>query len=192
MKKIGLLGGTFDPPHIGHLTMAEEAYERLNLDEVWFVPSAEPPHKDRARVSATDRLMMLKVAIDPIDYFRINTIELVRKGKSYTYDTITALKDMYPNAEFYFIIGADMVEYLPHWYKIDQLINSVQFVGVKRPDYKLDTPYPVILLDTLSLDISSTMIRERLESNRSVRYLIPDQVLSLIKEKGLYGPRKST
>lgn len=192
MKKIGLLGGTFDPPHIGHLTMAEEAYERLNLDEVWFVPSAEPPHKDRARVSATDRLMMLKVAIDPIDYFRINTIELVRKGKSYTYDTITALKDMYPNAEFYFIIGADMVEYLPHWYKIDQLINSVQFVGVKRADYKLDTPYPVILLDTLSLDISSTMIRERLESNRSVRYLIPDQVLSLIKEKGLYGPRKST
>ena len=192
MKKIGLLGGTFDPPHIGHLTMAEEAYERLNLDEVWFVPSAEPPHKDRARVSATDRLRMLKVAIDPIDYFRINTIELVRKGKSYTYDTITALKDMYPNAEFYFIIGADMVEYLPHWYKIDQLINSVQFVGVKRPDYKLDTPYPVILLDTLSLDISSTMIRERLESNRSVRYLIPDQVLSLIKEKGLYGPRKST
>lgn len=192
MKKIGLLGGTFDPPHIGHLTMAEEAYERLELDEVWFIPSAEPPHKEQARVSATDRLMMLKVAVDPIDYFKINTIELVRKGKSYTYDTIKSLKEMYPNVEFYFIIGADMVEYLPHWYKIDQLIDSVQFVGVKRPDYKLNTPYPIILLDTPGLDISSTMIRERLEMERSVSYLIPDQVLSLIKEKGLYGPRTRT
>lgn len=192
MKKIGLLGGTFDPPHIGHLTMAEEAYKRLELDEVWFIPSAEPPHKDKARVSATDRLMMLKVAIDPIDYFKINPIELSRKGKSYTYDTIQSLKKSNPDDEFYFIIGADMVEYLPHWFKIDQLVEMVQFVGVKRPDYQLDTPYPVILLDTPVLDVSSTMIRERLEMNRSVRHLIPDQVLSLIKERGLYGQKSRT
>src|SRR5690606_4291581 len=107
MKKIGLLGGTFDPPHIGHLTMAEEAYEKLNLDEVWFIPSAEPPHKEQAKVSAVDRLLMLKVALEPVNYFKINTIELERQGKSYTYDTIQALKEQYPTYQFYFIIGAD-------------------------------------------------------------------------------------
>ncbi len=192
MKKIGLLGGTFDPPHIGHLTMAEEAYEKLNLDEVWFIPSAEPPHKEQAKVSAVDRLLMLKVALEPVNYFKINTIELQRQGKSYTYDTIQALKEQYPAYQFYFIIGADMVEYLPNWYKIDQLIELVQFVGVKRPDYQLDTSYPVILLDTPGLDISSTMIRERLKLNRSVKYLIPERVLSLIKEKGLYGQGTSS
>ncbi|BAM47216.1 nicotinate-nucleotide adenylyltransferase [Amphibacillus xylanus] len=192
MKKIGLLGGTFDPPHIGHLTMAEEAYEKLNLDEVWFIPSAEPPHKEQAKVSAVDRLLMLKVALEPVNYFKINTIELERQGKSYTYDTIQALKEQYPTYQFYFIIGADMVEYLPNWYKIDQLIELVQFVGVKRPDYQLDTSYPVIILDTPGLDISSTMIRERLKLNRSVRYLIPERVLSLIKEKGLYGQGTSS
>lgn len=192
MKKIGLLGGTFDPPHIGHLTMAEEAYEKLNLDEVWFIPSAEPPHKEQAKVSAVDRLLMLKVALEPVNYFKINTIELQRQGKSYTYDTIQALKEQYPAYQFYFIIGADMVEYLPNWYKIDQLIELVQFVGVKRPDYQLDTSYPVIILDTPGLDISSTMIRERLKLNRSVKYLIPERVLSLIKEKGLYGQGTSS
>lgn len=192
MKKIGLLGGTFDPPHIGHLTMAEEAYEKLNLDEVWFIPSAEPPHKEQAKVSAVDRLLMLKVALEPVNYFKINTIELERQGKSYTYDTIQALKEQYPTYQFYFIIGADMVEYLPNWYKIDQLIELVQFVGVKRPDYQLDTSYPVIILDTPGLDISSTMIRERLKLNRSVKYLIPERVLSLIKEKGLYGQGTSS
>lgn len=192
MKKIGLLGGTFDPPHIGHLTMAEEAYEKLNLDEVWFIPSAEPPHKEQAKVSAVDRLLMLKVALEPVNYFKINTIELERQGKSYTYDTIQALKEQYPTYQFYFIIGADMVEYLPNWYKIDQLIELVQFVGVKRSDYQLDTSYPVIILDTPGLDISSTMIRERLKLNRSVKYLIPERVLSLIKEKGLYGQGTSS
>lgn len=192
MKKIGLLGGTFDPPHIGHLVMAEEVYERLSLDEVWFIPSAEPPHKEKAKVSAQDRLAMLKVAVGQIDYFKIKTIELEREGKSYTLDTINALQQSYPNDQFYFIIGADMVEYLPNWYKIDQLVEKVQFVGVKRPDFELETPYPVILLDTPGLDVSSTMVRERLEMNRSVRYLIPQHVLALIKEKGLYGQRSSS
>ncbi|WP_440895909.1 nicotinate-nucleotide adenylyltransferase [Amphibacillus sp. Q70] len=192
MKKIGILGGTFDPPHIGHLVMAEEVYERLSLDEVWFIPSAEPPHKEKAKVSAQDRLAMLTAAVGQVDYFKIKTIELEREGKSYTYDTINTLQQSYPNAQFYFIIGADMVEYLPNWYKIDQLVEKVQFVGVKRPDFDLETPYPVILLDTPGLDVSSTMVRERLETNRSVRYLIPQHVLAIIKEKGLYGQRSSS
>src|SRR5690625_1455880 len=187
MKKIGLLGGTFDPPHIGHLIIAEEVYRQLFLDEVWFIPSAEPPHKEKATVSTTDRLKMLEVAIDQVEYFSINQIEIERKGKSYTYDTIKALRDSNPEVEFYFIIGADMVEYLPHWYRIDQLVEMVRFVGVTRPDYRLETRYPVIPLDIPGVDISSTLIRERLKNNQSVKYLVPERVEALIKEKGLYG-----
>lgn len=187
MKKIGLLGGTFDPPHIGHLIMAEEAYHRLSLDEVWFIPAAEPPHKEKASVSAMDRILMLEAAIDQVDYFKINQLEIERQGKSYTYDTLKSFQESNPDDEFYFIIGADMVEYLPKWYKIDQLVEMVRFVGVKRPDYQLETPYPVLLLDTPGFDVSSTMIRERLKKKQSIRYLVPDAVLTLLKEKGLYG-----
>lgn len=187
MKKIGLLGGTFDPPHIGHLIVAEEVYHRLSLDEIWFIPSAEPPHKNKASVSATNRLLMLEAAIDQVPYFKINSLEIRRKGKSYTYDTIKSFQVSHPNDQFYFIIGADMVEYLPHWYKIDQLVDMVQFVGVKRPNFQLETPYPVQLLETPSFDVSSTMIRERLNQHQSVQYLVPEPVLAVIKEKGLYG-----
>lgn len=187
MKKIGLLGGTFDPPHIGHLAIADEVIERLNLDEIWFIPSAEPPHKEKANVSAEDRVAMLSAAIIDQPLFKINNIELERKGRSYTIDTIKSLKLAYPNVNFYFIIGADMVEYLPNWYQIDQLVELIQFVGVKRPEYQLDTPFPVILLDVPGLDISSTLIRDRLKMNRTVRYLIPESVLAVIKERGLYG-----
>ena len=192
MKKIGLLGGTFDPPHIGHLIVAEEVYHRLSLDEIWFIPSAEPPHKNKASVSATNRLLMLEAAIDQVSYFKINPLEIRRKGKSYTYDTIKSFQVSHPNDQFYFIIGADMVEYLPHWYKIDQLVDMVQFVGVKRPDFQLETPYPVQLLDIPSFDVSSTMIRDRLNQHQSVQYLVPEPVLAVIKEKGLYGQKSSS
>lgn len=192
MRKIGILGGTFDPPHIGHLVMAEEVYQKLSLDEIWFIPSAEPPHKDEAKVLAQDRLEMLSVATSDVDYFKINTIELDRKGKSYTIDTIQSLQASYPKDQFYFIIGADMVEYLPHWHKIDQLVEMIQFVGVKRPDFEIKSPYPVIALDTPVIEVSSTMIRERLKKNQSIRYLVPKPVLTVIKEKGLYGQKTST
>lgn len=189
MRKIGLLGGTFDPPHLGHLRMAEEVYEQLQLDEVWFVPAGQPPHKNNAQVNAKDRLAMVKAAINGNEHFSIHTIELEREGKSFTIDTMSELKKQYSDLEFYFIIGADMVEYLPKWYKIDELIELVQFVGVKRPDYQLQTNYPVIMLNIPELNISSTLIRERLIANRSIKYLVPDQVIEVIKERQLYGTK---
>lgn len=192
MKKVGILGGTFDPPHLGHLLIAEEVYRKLALDEVWFIPSAEPPHKDKAKVSADERLEMLSAAIGDIDYFKINTIEIERKGKSYTFDTIKALQEDYPDHIIYFIIGADMVEYLPNWYRIDQLVKLVNFVGVNRKAYEIKTPYPVITVDTPIFDISSTVIRERLKENESIRFLVPESVFNIIKKKGLYGQKKST
>jgi len=187
MKSIGILGGTFNPPHIGHLIVAEHVREELNLEEVWFIPTNVPPHKIASEVSVVDRVNMLKQAIKDNSFFKINTIETEHHGKSYTIDTIVELKEQHPDHHYYFIIGADMVEYLPKWYKINELINYVTFVGVTRADYKLNSPYPVLEIDMPLIDISSTKIRERKTAGKSIKYLVPDSVLFYIKEQGLYG-----
>lgn len=186
MSRIGILGGTFDPPHIGHLMIAEGVSSTLQLDEVWFIPTNEPPHKDQAVTSGRQRAEMASIAIADHPKFKVNTIELDREGKSYTFDTISLLQKQYPENEFYFIIGADMVEYLPHWHRIDELIEKIQFVGVKRPGYKLDTAYPIIEVDIPTINLSSTIIKERFEKNETVRYLIPQSVYRYIHKERLY------
>jgi nicotinate-nucleotide adenylyltransferase len=187
MKRIGILGGTFDPPHQGHLLMAEFVRNDLQLDEVWFIPSHVPPHKQGAEVSAEERLKMVENAIESNPYFKASNVELTRKGTSYTVDTMSHLVNQYPDNEFYFIIGADMVEHLPKWYKIDELMKLVQFVGVKRPGYKWSPEIPVQFVEIPLIDISSSKIRERLLSGHSVRYLVPDAVYHFIKEHKIYG-----
>ncbi|WP_174613873.1 nicotinate-nucleotide adenylyltransferase [Virgibacillus ihumii] len=186
MKRIGILGGTFDPPHMGHLVIAEEVRLALELDEIWLVPSFEPPHKDTAKSDSTDRLEMAKRAIQGNPAFKINTIEVDRIGKSYTFDTMKALTSEFPHTDFYFIIGADMVEFLPHWKNIKPLMELVKFVGVQRKGYQLETDLPVEVVDIPMIEISSTMIRQRLSDQGSVKYLVPDTVESYIKEKHLY------
>ncbi|PAV28993.1 nicotinic acid mononucleotide adenylyltransferase [Virgibacillus profundi] len=186
MKRVGILGGTFDPPHLGHLIIAEEVRLALNLEEVWFIPSFTPPHKDEARTSAAHRMNMLQMAIKNNSSFQMNTIEIERLGKSYTFDTMKALRNEFPENDFHFIIGADMVEYLPHWNKIDELIKLVQFVGVGRPGYQLNTPYPITKVEIPMIEISSTSIRNRLANKETVNYLIPEDVYAYIKEKQLY------
>ncbi|ASK63128.1 nicotinic acid mononucleotide adenylyltransferase [Virgibacillus phasianinus] len=186
MRHVGILGGTFDPPHLGHLIIAEEVRHTLNLEEIWFVPSQEPPHKDKARTSAKQRVDMVQHAIECNPFFKLNTIEVNRVGKSYTIDTLTLLKKEHPDISFHFIIGADMVEYLPKWHKINELMNMVTFVGVKRVGFELEPPYPITLVDIPYIEISSTMIRERIETNIPVTYLLPEPVIYYIKEKRLY------
>jgi len=187
MKRVGLLGGTFDPPHKGHFSIAKAAVNSLQLDEVWFIPTYEPPHKTEASTDSEHRLQMLRLMIAKERNFYIKTIELKRKGKSYTIDTMNELLIMYPNVQFYFIIGADMVEYLPNWHKIDNLIQLVHFVGVKRRGYKLSSRYPIIDLEIPVIEISSTLLRQRLKNKKSIAYLTPVPVYSYIKEKRLYG-----
>lgn len=187
MKKVGILGGTFDPPHLGHLMIAEEAREKLELEEVWFIPSFTPPHKADLGTTADDRMKMVNCAISNNPFFKLNTIEIDRTGKSYTIDTIKRLKEMHPDHNFYFIIGADMVEYLPKWYQIEELVNLVQFVGVKRAGSTLDTNYPVIIVDIPSVDISSTDLRQRVKLNQQITYLTTERVQAYIKENHLYG-----
>lgn len=186
MKSIGILGGTFNPPHIGHLLIAEHVREELDLEEIWFIPTNDPPHKLAATVSVEDRLTMLDKAVYDNSFFKINPIEVNRLGKSYTIDTIKELKNQHPNHNYFFIIGADMVEYLPKWYKIDELINYLTFVGVKRAGYKLQSSYPVLEMDIPMFDVSSTNIRERVTAGKSIKYLVPKAVDSYIKEQQLY------
>jgi nicotinate-nucleotide adenylyltransferase len=188
MLKVGILGGTFDPPHYGHLLIANEVLSTLQLDEIWFMPNQEPPHKRKSEsIKNEDRLQMLELAIGGNAAFRVETIELHRQGPSYTVDTMKMINDQYPDHQFFFIIGADMIEYLPKWHKIDELIKLVQFVGVERPEYSSQTDYPVMYVDVPAIDVSSSMIRDRVKNGKTVRYLLPDMVIKYIEEKHLYG-----
>ncbi|MTH52500.1 nicotinate-nucleotide adenylyltransferase [Bacillus mangrovi] len=188
MKEIGILGGTFDPPHYGHLLIASEVMAALSLDEIWFMPNRLPPHKQHEEHSSPDeRFEMLKLAIGGAEGFKIQAAELERSGPSYTYDTVVLLKEKYPEASFSFIIGADMIEFLPQWSRIDELIRLVRFVGVNRPGYSPATDFKVTMADVPQFDVSSTMIRERLRNGETTRFLLPDQIKDYIRERGLYG-----
>ncbi|KRG15520.1 nicotinate-nucleotide adenylyltransferase [Lederbergia galactosidilytica] len=186
-QRIGILGGTFDPPHLGHLVIANEVLHTLKLDQIAFMPNQEPPHKARkSGTTESDRLQMLELAIKDNPNFAIEKIELERQGKSFSLDTMKLLKDRNPGVEYYFIIGADMVEYLANWHGIDELINIVSFIGVNRPKYELESPYPVQYIEIPQMDISSTLIRERCKKSISIKYLLPDNVIRYIEENGLY------
>ncbi|WP_420836094.1 nicotinate-nucleotide adenylyltransferase [Carnobacterium iners] len=186
-KKVGILGGTFNPPHVGHLIIADQVCRKLDLDKLYFMPSANPPHRNgKKAIPASYRLEMVEAAIQNNLYFDVERAEIERGGKSFTYDTMVQLVEKNPDIDYYFVIGGDMVDYLPKWHKIDKLIDLVQFVGVNRPGYAVITDYPIIWVDIPSIDISSTLLREKLKMNCSVRYLIPDQTLEYIHEKGLY------
>ena len=186
-KQVGILGGTFNPVHLAHLVMADQAGKNLGLDEVYLMPSYQPPHVDEKKtIDASHRLKMLELAIADNPFLKIETIELTRKGKSYTYDTMKALTQNNPETDYYFIIGGDMVEYLPKWYKIDELVTMVNFVGIQRTGYTTETPYPVIWVDVPEIDISSTKIRQKIQQGCSVRYLVPDKVIDYLQKEGLY------
>lgn len=186
-KQVGILGGNFNPVHNQHLLIADQVGTALNLEEVYLMPEYLPPHVDeKDTIEAEHRLNMLKLAIADNPLFDIEQAELQRKGKSYTYDTMKALIAQNPDTDYYFIIGGDMVEYLPKWYKIDELVEMVQFVGVKRPGYTIDTPYPIIWLDAPMMDLSSSLIRKKIAQGCSIRYLVPEAVRNYILEKGLY------
>lgn len=186
-KRVGLLGGTFNPPHMGHLIIAEQVGRQLDLDKVYFMPDAEPPHVDlKPFIPAAHRQKMVELAIEGNPLFDLETIEIKRGGKSYTIDTMTQLKAEHPEIDYYFIIGADMVAYLPKWERIEELVRLVNFVGVARPGYPKESPYPIIWVDMPTVDLSSTQLRKMVKEGRSLRYLVPDAVARYIEEEGLY------
>ncbi|MCL0318439.1 nicotinate-nucleotide adenylyltransferase [Apilactobacillus xinyiensis] len=186
-RKIGIFGGTFNPIHNEHLFIADQVCDSLNLDQVYLMPDYIPPHVDKKHaVDANLRVDMIKLAIQDNDKLALELSEVNRKGTSYTYDTMLNLCNQNPNNDYYFIIGGDMVDYLPKWHRIDELFQLVHFVGVKRKNYIPESDYPVIWVDLPDIDISSTMIRNKISCNESVRYLIPDKVNCYIKEHSIY------
>ncbi|WP_372632382.1 nicotinate-nucleotide adenylyltransferase [Cohnella sp.] len=193
MRKVGLLGGTFDPVHHGHLLAAETARDALGLDEVWFVPTLTPPHKPQPGTDAASRREMLEAAIANHSAFRVEDIELRKEGTSYTIDTVTELRGRYPDARFHWIVGSDMIRDLPNWRRAEELAEAVVFVGLERPDQPSDDALlPDYVRSKLTraemppMGISSSDIRRRIREGRSVRYMLPDAVIDYIRRNGLY------
>ncbi len=186
-KQVGLLGGNFNPIHLAHLMIGEQVGQKLGFDRVELLPSYLPPHVDEKKtIDSQHRLNMVELAVEDNPHLTVNMVELARKGKSYTYDTIKQLTTEHPDTEYYFIIGGDQVEYLPNWYKIDELVQMVHFVGVKRPGYEVDSPYPIIWVDVPQIQLSSSYIRQQVRQGCSIRYLVPEKVREYIEEEGLY------
>ena len=186
--KIGILGGTFNPIHLGHLVLAEQVREELSLEKVIFIPSNFPPHKENGDIVASqDRFKMLEIAIKGNKYFDISDLEIRRKGKSYSVDTLKALKSKFSADDLYFITGSDVLNYLNDWKDINEIFSLAKFVVATRPGYALDNlPSSVIAIPIKAVDISAYQIRQYIKNGRSIKYLVPEGVIEYIYEKGLY------
>lgn len=186
-KRVGIYGGTFNPVHNAHLMVADQVGTSLCLNKVLLMPDNQPPHVDhKEAISPKLRLDMLKLAVADNPLLGIETEEIKRGGISYSYDTMLALKKKHPDVDYYFIIGGDMVDYLPKWHRIDDLIKLVNFVGVRRPGAANHSNYPVIWVDVPQVDFSSSDIRQRVRDGRSIKYMVPASVEAYIKEHHLY------
>lgn len=196
MQRIGILGGTFDPPHIGHLVLAEYAVAALDLARVLFVPAADPPHKWRVRVGIEHRLPMIARAIEGNDRFVISRVDIDRPGPHYAVDMVRILEAQQPDTEFYFVMGGDSLHHLPEWYQPQELIALCKLAVMARPGAEVTADLDnqllpgladrVIVIDSPMLGFSSTEVADRLEAGQSVRYLVPDAVLSYIQDHRLY------
>lgn len=186
--KIGILGGTFNPVHIGHLILAEEAREKLFLDKVIFVPTFLPPHKDNSDIAlAKDRLSMIKLAIKTNKYFLVSDTEIKRNGRSYTIDTIKEFKEKFSVDDLYFIIGSDLLKYLDEWKDLNEIIKLVRFIVATRPGFPLEKiPSYIDTLPIRAVDISAFEIRECVKENKSFHYLVPEGVFNYIIKRALY------
>ncbi|MDP9237468.1 MAG: nicotinate-nucleotide adenylyltransferase [Chloroflexota bacterium] len=194
--RVGVLGGTFDPVHLGHLVLAEQAREQLALDEVLFVPAGEPWRKSgRAIAPAEHRLAMLKLALEGNDGFGISDIELRRSGPTYTADTLEALAGERLDDEFYFIIGADALADLPNWHEPERIVAHAVLAVAPRDVQEvnaaaLSLPGMKARIELFSMpriDLASTDIRARVAAGKSIRYLVPDGVEDYVREHELYA-----
>lgn len=199
MKRLGIFGGTFDPIHIGHLEIAKSIYEQMDLEQIIFIPAYVAPHKvGQDFAPAMDRYKMTKLAVDPYPHFSVSYLELMRTGVSYTYDTLIELRKIYPEHEFFFIIGADSVTQLHSWYRIQDMFEMTTFVGAERPGYDNSqilevvkalgpkAEKKIILLDTPENHISSTIIRSRIRAGKHLHDLVPAVVEKYIYDHKLY------
>ena len=189
-KKLGILGGTFDPIHFGHLAIAGEARARAGLDAVLFIPTGEPPHKPHWQADAEHRYQMSVLATADNPHFFVSRLEIDRPGPSYTVETLRALRAIFPRGEFTLIVGADMALDFHRWREPEAILAQARVLAAARPGCPLDAADPrlhdITLLPTPGLDISSTDLRARIAAGGEIRYLVPDPVAAYIRKYGLY------
>lgn len=199
MRKIGYLGGTFDPIHVGHLMLAEWALGAADLEEVWIVPTGQSYMKtDHYVLPGAERLHMTELAVEGNGRLRCSDIEVRRQGYTYTYETLEEMCAAYPDTEFCFIQGADCLFSLDSWKYPDRILSSCTVLAAVRGDWDLElleakrqellSKYngDIVLMPFMQLSISSSEIRERVRAGKSIRYMVPDSVLKYIEEKGFY------
>ncbi len=199
-ERIGILGGSFDPPQIGHLILAEYSREALDIDHVLFVPVADHPVKrGELRLPVVHRLAMLGLAINDNPNFSISRVDIDRNGPHYSADTVKLIREQYPRADLYFVMGGDNLRALPTWERAPELYRCCRLAVMKRADEDItpdmhDDVLPglsdmvdIVDVPMLSVWLSSTVVVSRLRAKRSVRYLVPDAVLAYIHDNDLYG-----
>lgn len=199
MKKVGFMGGTFSPPHYGHLLLAENARVSLGLDEVWFMPAADPPHKaDQQVIPYEHRRAMAASAISGNDSFIISDFETERREKSYSAETLRLLHERYPDTEFYFIMGADSIFQIETWYHPELVMQRCIIVVAARDGMGLEALLKqkaylkdkynadIRLIDLPEVNISSSNMRKRIAAHKTIRYMTPDCVIDYIEAHRLY------
>lgn len=204
-KAIGIMGGTFDPIHYGHLVIAEAVRSKYNMDKVIFVPSGHPPHKNNELVSnSMDRYKMTELATKTNRYFEMSSIEIDRPGKSYTYDTIKDFQKKFPDYDLFFITGADAIKEITTWHRYQELLDICHFVAATRPGYTLDNLKNkelnmltasqlknIDIVEVPGIDVSSTDIKRRVNLKQPIKYLLPEIVEEYINKNELYINRKN-
>lgn len=191
-KRVGIIGGTFDPVHIGHLVAADQVLFYNQLDQVWFMPAFKPPHKmEQAITDYQHRVAMLELVAELNPSYQVCTIEGEREGPSYTYDTIIELQKLYPEIEFNFVIGADIFNTLTKWYRINELVQLIKFIGLNRINcekviIEKSILEQITMVPMPQLEISSSLIREYVLDGRGLDYLVPKPVEEYIKEHQIY------
>ena len=198
-RRIGLMGGTFDPIHLAHLHIAEESRQAFALDEVRFIPAAQPPHKQgRKIVSAQQRIRMVELAIADNPFFRLDLLEMEMQGPSYSWQTVQEMqRRLGQDADLYFITGSDSINDLPTWNHPKELVAACHFIGTTRPEVPFaekmlreffgpQLQSRIHELKVPRMEISSTLIRQRIAAGKSIRYLVPEKVADYIEKEGLY------